>query len=560
MARACAAQSPPRVANAGPPPHVRGDRGAHDGPRVQHPGGGAVDAGSALLAAPRPARIGPALHAHHLGRGRLLLAPQPSRVPPAARGRGRNGGVLPRGLREPGRHRGRRGGSRPAGGHPGLRRLLHPPRGGARARPLAGPVGRRPRRRPGGRRVPPRLDDALRPEPGSRRAHRASGTAGVHGRRRRRQPASRPRPRPGLLGAAVGGPPARARPSRHARSPRGLAGHGRATRRRRLARRRHGAGGAGPGPAAPRVDGGAYRGLALRRPARQSRPARPRVSPRGYPVPDRAGRDHRHLSPGRVQQHGPAASDPRGRAGPRAGRAACAGGVARPPRPSPGGRAGGAGRGRGAGRARGPALGGCRPVGAAATGAARRGGGPGRGRRALDAGRRRGDVGGRLPRPAARDVDPAAGPRGGDRAQGDGPRRSPAGAGGGAGGGVRGPGGRGGAAAAQRPRRRVDSARLRTRGNRRRATPHGRLFRRRGACLLPAAPRRAPRRRAGHRRGARLAHPVQRVHPVRLGGDPGDPHAGAGERGVRRLLPHPPASRCWRAASSPPPTMSIRRS
>ena len=52
MARACAGQSPPRLANAGSPPHVRGDRGADAGPRVQHPGGGAVDAGSALLAAP----------------------------------------------------------------------------------------------------------------------------------------------------------------------------------------------------------------------------------------------------------------------------------------------------------------------------------------------------------------------------------------------------------------------------------------------------------------------------------------------------------------------------
>ena len=160
-------------------------------------------------------------------------------------------------------------------------------------------------------------------------------------------------------------------------------------------------------------------------------------------------------------------------------------------------------------------------------------------RPALDAGRRGRDVGGGLPRAAARDFDPTARPRGGVRAQGDGPRRSPAGAGGGAGCRLRGPGRRGGAPAAQRARRRVDSAGFHPRGNRRRPAPHGRLFRRRGACLLPAAPRRSPRRRAGHRRGARVAHPVQRVHAERLGGDSRDPSGGSGERGVRRLLPHP---------------------
>ena len=381
MARVCAGQSPPRVALAGPPPHVRGDRGAHAGPRVQHPGGGAVDAGSALLAAARPARVGPALHAHHLGRGRLLLAPQPPRVPPAARGGGGGGGVLPRGLRELRLHDGRRGRARACRRHSGLRRLLHAVGRGADAGPAAGAVGRRSGRRAvGGRRFPPRLDDAVRPRPGHRRAYRAPGTAGVHGRRGRRQPASRPRPRPGLLGAAGGGPPAPARSSLRARSV-ALAGHGRTARRVGIARRRRGAGGAGPGPSARRVRGGADRGRALRRPAlrrpaRQSPPARSRVSPRGHPVPDGAGRHHGCLPPGRVQQYGPAAADPRGRAGPRAGGAARAGGVAPRSRPSPRGRAGGAGRGRGAGRARCSALGGFRPVGAAAARAARRGGGP----------------------------------------------------------------------------------------------------------------------------------------------------------------------------------------
>ena len=89
---------------------------------------------------------------------------------------------------------------------------------------------------------------------------------------------------------------------------------------------------------------------------------------------------------------------------------------------------------RRAGRARGAAVGGARPVGAAPAGAARRGDGrPGRRRRALDAGCRRRDVGGRLPRVAADDVGPAAGPPGDAGATATGPRRPPAGPGGGAG-------------------------------------------------------------------------------------------------------------------------------
>ena len=292
---------PPRVPIAGPPPHVRGDCRADARPRVQHPGGGAVHAGSALLAAARPARVGPAFHARHLGRGRLLLAADPSRVPAAGRGGG--GGILPSGVRDHGLHHGRRRGRPSAGGRrAGVRRLLHPVGGGAGARPPAGAVGRRPGRHAGGRRrVPSRLDDALRPRPGSRREHRPPRTAGVHSRRRRRQPASRPGPRPGLLGAADGGRAAPARGSRHARSLRGLAGHGRTAGGADVARRRRGARGPGPGPASRRVGRDADRGLALRRPARQSPPSRPRSSPRGRAVPDCPRRDHGRLPPGRLQ-------------------------------------------------------------------------------------------------------------------------------------------------------------------------------------------------------------------------------------------------------------------
>ena len=163
-----------------------------------------------------------------------------------------------------------------------------------------------------------------------------------------------------------------------------------------------------------------------------------------------------------------------------------------------------------------------------------------RGFRALDGGRSR-----TLPMASVRTpaLPGAPGP------QGDGPRRTPAGPGDGAGRGVGGPGGRGGVPAAHRPRRGVDPARVRPRGCRRRATPHGQVPGGRGVRLLSSAPRRAPRRRAGHLRGSRLAYCVQRVHPVGLGRDSGDPRFRAWRTPCPGTTSVPSGSRCLRSRS-----------
>ena len=113
----------PRVAIAGPSPHVRGDCRADPGAGVQHPRRRAVDGGSALLAAARPGRPGPALHVADPDRGRPLLASESSRIPAVARcGRGC---LHSRDLRAVRLHTRCRRPPDACERRPGVRRLLH---------------------------------------------------------------------------------------------------------------------------------------------------------------------------------------------------------------------------------------------------------------------------------------------------------------------------------------------------------------------------------------------------------------------------------------------------